>query len=523
MSWWRDGVLYQIYPRSFADSNGDGVGDLRGIVDRLEYLAWLGIDGIWLNPTMPSPNADWGYDVSDYLGVHPELGTLADLDDLVAAAGSHGIRILLDLVPNHTSDRHPWFVESRSSRDSERRDWYVWADPRPDGSPPNNWVSVFGGPAWTLDETTGQYYLHLFLVEQPDLNWWNEGVHAAFEDILRYWFDRGIAGFRIDVANALYNDRELRDNPPATPDDDERLQRFGQRFIYNANRPETHDVYRAWRAVADSYEAPRILMGETYVTDLERLATFYGTGSDGLHLAQNFVFATARLDAARLREIVAATEAALPDEAWPVWFGSNHDFARFPTRWCGDDEAAVRCALLILLTLRGTPILYYGDELGMPEAVLSHEQLRDPVGLRGWPDEPGRDGARTPMPWSDEPGAGFTTPTATPWLPYGDLSRNVRAQRDDPGSTLVFVRDLVALRRELGDLRRAPYEALETPPGTWAWRRGRALVVVNLSPDAATVAGIDGSVAIATRRERDGERLSGTVALGPYEGVVVLS
>jgi len=268
-SWWREGVLYQLYPRSFADSNGDGVGDLPGVVDRLEHLEWLGIDGIWLNPTMPSPNADWGYDVADYFGVHPELGTLADLDRLVAEAAARGIRILLDLVPNHTSDRHPWFLEARSSRESPRRDWYVWADPKADGSPPNDWTSVFDGPAWTLDAGTGQYYLHQFLAEQPDLNWWNDRVREAFDEILRFWFARGIAGFRIDVAHSIVKDPELRD--PGI-------------------QPGVHDVHRRWRALADSEEPQRILLGETHIRELEQMIAFYGTGEDELNLAFNLPF-----------------------------------------------------------------------------------------------------------------------------------------------------------------------------------------------------------------------------------------
>ena len=242
-AWWRDGVLYQIYVRSFADSNGDGIGDLRGVIEHLDHLGWLGVDGVWLSPVNPSPDLDWGYDVSDYRDVHPDLGDLRTLDELVGEAGSRGIRILLDLVPNHTSDRHPWFVDARSSRDAAHRDWYVWADPRADGSPPNNWRSIFGGSAWELDPTTGQYYLHNFLPEQPDLNWWNEEVRHEFDDILRFWFDRGIAGFRIDVANGLIHDPELRDNPAATEDDPPEIRRRGQRQVYNLNRPEVHEIY----------------------------------------------------------------------------------------------------------------------------------------------------------------------------------------------------------------------------------------------------------------------------------------
>jgi glycosidase len=324
--WWRDGVLYQVYPRSFADTDGDGVGDLRGIVEHLDHLAWLGVDGLWLNPTFPSPNADWGFDVSDYRGVHPELGTLEDLDELVARAGERGIRVLLDLVPNHTSDEHPWF--------RERRDFYVWREGR-DGGPPNNWLSVFGGPAWTRDDTTGLWYLHNFDPKQPDLDWWNEAVREEFDDIIRFWLDRGIAGFRIDVAHGIVKDRELRDNPEATEDDIAHFQRLGQRPVFSMNRPEVHDVLRRWRTVADPYDA--VLIGETYVHDVETLVRFYGNGVDELHLAFNFVFLLAEFGVATLAPIVAETEAKLPAHAWPVWTLGNHDLTRFATRWAQED------------------------------------------------------------------------------------------------------------------------------------------------------------------------------------------
>src|SRR5262245_56060080 len=399
--WWREGVLYQIYVRSFADSDGDGIGDLRGGIDRLDHLTWLGVDGIWLSPVHPSPNLDWGYDVSDYRDVHPELGDLRTLDELVAAAGERGMRVLLDLVPNHTSDLHAWFADSRSSREAEHRDWYVWADARPRGSPPNNWLSVFGGPAWEPDPATGESYLHNFLREQPDLNWGNPEVHDAFVDILRFWFDRGIAGFRIDVANGLFKDAELRDNPPPTEDDPAEVRRRGQRFVYNMNRPEVHDVYRRWRTLADGYDPGRVLVGETWLFDPELLATYYGAETDELHLCFNFAFLFEDLDAGALRAIVEATEAALPEGAQPVWTGSNHDVGRFPSRWCEGHPARIRCALLTMLTLRGTPFLYYGDEIGMPEVPIPPEGVRDGAGLMG-EAQVVRDPGRTPMQWTAE-------------------------------------------------------------------------------------------------------------------------
>jgi alpha-glucosidase len=509
--WWRDGVLYQVYPRSFADSNGDGVGDLRGIIGRLDHLAWLGVEGLWLNPTFPSPNADWGFDVADYRGVHPELGTLDDLDELVTRAGERGIHVLLDLVPNHTSDAHPWF--------RERRDFYVWREGR-DGGPPNNWKSIFGGPAWTRDDANGQWYLHNFDPKQPDLDWWNEDVRQEFDDILRFWFERGIAGFRIDVAHGIVKDRELRDNPAATEEDIEHFRKIGQRPVFSMNRPEVHDVLRRWRKVSESHDA--ILVGETYVHDIETLVAFYGQGTDELHLAFNFVFLLADFEVQTLAPIVARTEELLPEHAWPVWTIGNHDLARYPTRWADGDPGLARCALMLLLTLRGTPVLYYGDELALPETVIAPDRVVDPVGLRRDALNPGRDGARTPMPWSDEPGAGFTRPGAEPWLPFGAVSGiDVASQRREPSSPLHLTRDLIALRRDEADLRTGAYQELVADGGVWAYRRGtRFLVALNLGTEQATVSA-RGTIAVATRRERDGEKVGGKLTLGPGEGAVL--
>lgn len=521
--WWRDAVLYQVYPRSFVDSDGDGVGDIPGITSRLDHLERLGVDAVWLSPIHPSPNADWGYDVSDYTGVHPDLGTLDDVDALVADAGRRGIRVVLDLVPNHTSIEHPWFVDARSALDSRHRDFYVWADPAPDGGPPNNWVSSFGGPAWTLDETTAQYYLHNFLPEQPDLNWWSEEVREAFDDILRFWFDRGIAGFRIDVCHMIVKDKELRDNPPVADDAHwyERLR--GQKQEFNADRPEVHDVLRRWRGVADAYDPPRMLLGEVYLLDVERMARFYGESDDELSLAFNFQFVHTPFEAEALRPGVEVLEAAIPSHGWPAWTGSNHDVGRFPTRWASGDPEKAKCGLLMLLCLRGTPVLYYGDEIGLEDTVLEREQLRDPVGQRFFPVYAGRDPCRTPMPWTGGQGGGFTGAGVEPWLPIGSLERNVEAQRDDPESVFSFCRDALALRRELGDLRTGVYEALPAPKGAWVWRRGEGVTVaLNLSDREVTVGdGLRGTIRLATRRAREGEDVSGRLSLGPSEGVVV--
>jgi alpha-glucosidase len=503
MSWWQNGVLYQIYPRSFADASGDGIGDLRGIASRLDHLEWLGVDGIWLNPTMPSPNDDWGYDVADYRGVHPDLGTLEDMDALVEEAGRRGIRVLLDLVPNHTSDRHAWFQDALAG--GPHRDFYVWTEK------PNNWLSNFGGSAWTRDEASGQYYLNNFLPTQPDLNWWNEDVREAFDDVLRFWYDRGIAGFRIDVCHAIVKDRELRDDPAATPEDHPKVRERGTRQVFSMNRPEVHDVLKRWRALSDP---DRILVGETYVLELDQLIPYYGSGEDQLHLAFNFLFVHSDLDAGQMRAIVEAMEEKLPAGAWPVWTGSNHDAGRLATRWAGGDEAKARVALLMLLTLRGTPFLYYGDEIALPDAELDPAKALDPVPHRTGDPSRNRDECRTPMQWTGEPGAGFTADGAVPWLPFAD-DRSVAAQREDPGSTLHLVRDLIALRRERADLREGGYETLSGSP--WVYRRGEGTVVaLNLSGEPAEVEA-RGRIMIGTDHSRD----SFDGRLGPWEGVVL--
>jgi alpha-glucosidase len=484
-TWWKDGVLYQIYPRSFADSDGDGHGDLRGIRARLDHLVRLGVTGVWLNPTGPSPNADWGYDVSGYCDVHPDFGTLADMDALLADAHAAGIRVLLDLVPNHTSDRHPWFAESRSSRDNPKADWYVWADPRPDGSPPNNWVSMFGGPAWEWEPRRGQFYLRNFTAAQPDLNWWCEDVRAEFDRILRFWLDRGVDGFRIDVCQAIVKDRALRDNPPATPGDRANVRLRGQRPEFSMNRPEVHDVLRRWRALCDAYPHRPILLGETNTHDLHGLARYYGAhGGDELHLAFNFPFMGTPFEAGALRDVLERTEATLPPHAQPVWTASNHDAPRFVTRWCGDDARKARVALMLLLSLRGTPMLYYGDELGLGDVPVPDDAARDPLAAGTLPGKAGRDPCRTPMPWDASASFGFgpADRARPPWLPAGPRAgRTVADQEADPASALHLTRALVALRAAEPDLRRAPVRFEPAPDGVLAMRRGAFRVTLNLT------------------------------------------
>ena len=521
--WWEGATLYQIYVRSWRDSDGDGYGDLRGVIAGLDYLAWLGVDGIWLSPTMPSPDHDWGYDVSDYLGVHPELGTMEDLDELVTQAGQRGMRVLLDLVPNHTSSAHAWFVEARSGRGSAHRDYYVWAGPAPGGGPPNNWLDNTGASAWTFDDASGQYYLHNFLPSQPDLNWREPAVHAEFDAILRFWFDRGIAGFRIDVAHGLYKDAALRDDPPATAPD-KIANRFGLVQARSANQPESHQVYRDWRAIAESYSPPRLLLGETWVGDLAAMAAFHGHG-DELQLTFNFPFIFAGFTAEALSGVVAGTLAALPAGECPVWTASNHDISRFPARWCGGDEAKARLALLVLATLPGTLVLYYGDEVAMTDVVIPAGALRDEM-TAGAPAGRMRDRARTPMPWDASPTGGFTTAGVRPWLPVGDhAERNVASQRDDPASTLRFCRDLLALRRaEFGGTIGA-YTQLPAPPGVWMYRVGGLVVAANFSGEPVCTGELGGPLLVSTGRAAAGPEPAGppgpVTRLGPWDGVIV--
>ena len=512
--WWHGAVLYQLYVRSWRDTDDDGYGDVRGIIERLDHLSWLGVDGIWLSPTMPSPDADCGYDVSDYTGVHPELGTLADLDELITQAGQRGMRVLLDLVPNHTSSAHPWFIDAASGRDAAHRDYYVWADPGPDGGPPNNWLDFTGQPAWQWHES-GQYYLHNFLVGQPDLNWWQPAVHAEFRDILAFWFNRGVAGFRIDVAHGLYKDAELRDNPPLAGDNP--LEgRYGLRPVYNAYQPETHGVYRDWRKIADSYAPPRLLLGETWVAELDKLASYYGD-NDELQLGFNFPFALAEFDAPRLAKIVEQTLAALPPGACPAWMSSNHDIGRFPSRWCDGDERKIRLALLVLPTLPGTTVLYYGDEIGMPDVDVPPALRRGNAALDGGTTG-NRGRARPPMPWDASPGAGFTGPGVTPWLPLADPpGPNVADQRADADSTLWLCRRLLALRRTELSGGIASFEHLPSREGQWAYRVGALVVAANFSGRHAGIPPAAGEVVLDTSG-------AGTAAsqrlLGPWEGVV---
>jgi alpha-glucosidase len=516
--WWRDAVLYHIYVRSFADSDGDGIGDLRGIASRLEHLRWLGVDALWLSPTTVSPDADFGYDVADYRHMQPALGGDAALDELIAAAHAKGLRVLLDLVANHTSIEHPWFREARRDRGASRRSWYVWADAGVDGGPPNNWVSEFRSgdslrSAWSRDAASGQWYLSSFLPEQVDLNWRSPAVRAEFVDLLASWFRRGVDGVRIDAAHKLAVDERLRDNPPLAGGDDWVSRARGQRQLMNAEQPDVHAVLRSWRRLADTFAPPRLLFGETYVGEVARLTPFFGHG-DELHLALNVPFLLAPFTAAGLRAVVEATLAALPEPACPLWCASSHDNGRFPTRWCAGDARRVRCALLVLLSLPGTPLLYYGDEIGMTDVRIPARRRRDRA---GW-----RDPARTPMQWADAPGGGFTPPGVEPWLPLGaTVSCSVEGQRLDPGSTLQLCRRLIAARRGRRWLRRGRLAWLPAPPGVLAWSCGsRHAVAVNLSPSPRSLPALGGRVAVATDPRAEGP-VRGTLRLPAWSGALL--
>jgi len=493
--WWKHGVIYQIYPRSFQDSNGDGIGDLQGVIDRLDYLndgteRSLGVDAIWFSPTFPSPMADFGYDVSDYCGVHPDFGDLETMDRLIAEAHRRGIRVILDYVPNHTSSQHPWFVESRSSPDAAKRDWYVWRDAKDDGSPPNNWIAAFGGPAWEWDQATQQYYLHSFLVEQPDLNWRNPQVVEAMHNVLRFWMDRGVDGFRIDVMDRIVKDPQLRDNPPAP--DRSFARRFGQTahqlHVHDQNWPEIIDAVRGIRRVLDEYPE-RMAVGEVGGPPEQILSYYGGEALDGLHLAFNFPFVRVRdrhWTAEHVRSRVDAfEEQARPMGAWPNHVFGNHDVDRLISRINADGrgQERARVAALLLLTLRGTPFIYYGEELGMENGQVPEHMLQDPARKYGR----GRDPERTPMQWTRS--GGFTT--GTPWLPYANLSRTVEDERDDPHSLLTLYRRLIWFRRTSDALRFGEYEPIEgVPPGVYAFVRAhrgeRTLTVLNFTKDAVS-------------------------------------
>lgn len=451
--WWRGAVIYQIYPRSFQDSNGDGIGDLPGITARLDHVAGLGADAIWISPFFTSPMKDFGYDVSDYCDVDPMFGRLADFDALVARAHDLGLRVMIDLVLSHTSDRHPWFADSRKARQGTKADWYVWADPRPDGTPPTNWLSIFGGSAWQWDARREQYYLHNFLTSQPDLNFHNSDVQQALLDVARFWLDRGVDGFRLDTINFYFHDRYLRDNPPLPVEDrnDRTAPKVNpynhQMHLFDKSRPENLEFLRKFRAVLAPYGAAAV--GE--VGDSERglqIMAEYTSGGDKVQMCYPFeLLQPARVTAAEVKATFDLLAAEAPD-AWPCWSYTNHDTVRHITRW-GLDDRAVRCYLMMILSLRGSVCLYQGEELGLPEAEIAFEELQDPYGIEFWPEFKGRDGARTPMVWQTDNGQGGFSTAAKSWLPVTapHLARSVAAQAGRADSLLEYYRAALAFRR----------------------------------------------------------------------------
>ncbi|MGD2145460.1 MAG: alpha-amylase family glycosyl hydrolase [Anaerolineae bacterium] len=541
--WWQTGVIYQVYPRSFKDTTGSGVGDLGGVLEKLDYLSdTLGVDALWLSPFYPSPMADFGYDVADYTDVDPLFGDLSSFLELVEEAHTRGLRIVIDLVPNHSSDQHPWFREARRSRDNPKRHWYIWADARPDGSPPNNWLSVFGGSAWEWDELTGQYYLHSFLKEQPDLNWRNPEVRNAMFDVVRFWLDRGVDGFRIDVAHYIMKDPELSDNPPA-PRNARSIHRplgdyDSQLHLYDKGHNDIHEVYRGLREVLDSYNGdwPRVSIGEIHIFDREEWSSYYGDNLDELHMPFNFTLLNTDWAARDVRGAVDSLEAVLPESAWPNYVLGNHDESRLATRI---GRAQARVAAMLLLTLRGTPTLYYGDEIGMTDVSIPPHRRQDPWTIEGSMDM-GRDPCRTPMQWTGGRHAGFSPPTpAELWLPLADDFENVNVERllSDPTSILNLYRRLLAYRTTRPALQRGSYRALPdpsedatsvVPESCYVFLRemakARILVALNFSDQEQHLvlpSFGEGCIAVSTHMDRSGVVDVRNLSLRGNEGLTI--
>jgi len=536
MYWWQTDIIYQIYPRSFQDSNADGIGDLNGIIQRLDYLKSLSIGAIWISPIFPSPMHDFGYDVADYCDIHPMFGTLADFDRLLAEAHARGLKVILDLVPNHTSDEHAWFVESRSSRDNPKRDYYLWRDPAPgdgppESRPPNNWQTHFGGNAWTWDAHTGQFYMHQFHRSQPELNYRHPAVLPAMLDNMRFWLDRGVDGFRVDVIWLMLKDEQFRDEPP-NPDAGPDARPFDQiRHIYTAGVDGIHDIIKQMRAVLDEYDE-RMMVGEIYLP-VEELVTYYGDG-DECHMPFNFQLINLPWEARVIDDYIRKYEGALPPGSWPNWVLGNHDQHRVATR-LGRQHA--RLAQMLLLTLRGTPTCYYGDEIGMEDVPIPFEQTVDPA-ARQQPEQYeifGRDPERTPMQWDDSPNAGFCAPEATPWLPLAAdyRGRNVAAQEDDPDSMLNFFRALTALRQSEPALNRGVYEAVDffgtnmlVYRRTWPGSDG-FLIAFNFGQKQymldfwALLDADEYSLCLSTDVTRAKTKLGERFIVGPNEGVII--
>jgi alpha-glucosidase len=523
--WWQTGIIYQIYPRSFQDSNRDGVGDLQGIISRLDYLKWLGVKAIWLSPIYPSPMADFGYDISDYTNIDAVYGTLEDFDNLLEQIHSRGLKLLMDFVPNHTSDRHSWFLESKSSRDNPKRDWYLWYDALPDGRPPNNWLSVFGGTAWEWDEKTGQFYYHAFLKEQPDLNWRNPEVREAMYDVMKFWLDKGIDGFRIDVIWHLIKDKQLRDNPK-NPYYEEHMATYDQLLpVYSTDQPEVHEIVQEMRAIHDRYN-DRIMIGEIYLP-IHKLVTYYGTSANGANLPFNFTLISIPWDAQKIAAAIDEYESALPEKAWPNWVIGNHDQPRITSR-VGSQQAKI--AAMLLMTLRGTPTMYYGDEIGMRDIPIPPEEVMDPQGKNMPGKNLSRDPSRTPMQWDNGMNAGFSN--GKPWLRIDNRYHrlNVASEKNDQYSSLTFYRKLIQLRQSEECLMIGDYKPLFSNNQMIAYFRKMEndqcfLIVLNLShrpcyftPEAFP---FKGTVEISTSPELEGTAVIDSIYLSGDEGVIV--
>jgi len=514
LSWWKHAVVYQIYPRSFQDSNDDGIGDLNGIRYRLDYLVELGIDAIWISPIYPSPMADFGYDVADYCGIDPIFGTMDDFDQLQQEVHRRGLRLILDFVPNHTSDQHPWFMESRSSRDNSKRDWYVWRDK------PNNWQSHFGGSAWQFDEPTGQYYLHEFLKEQPDLNWRNPAVKSAMFDALRFWLRKGVDGFRVDVMWLMIKDDQFRDNPPNP------AYTFGQgsraQFLplYDADRPEIHELVAEMRDVLEEF-GDRVLIGEIYLP-ISRLMNYYGRQLRGADLPFNFQLLQCAWTADELARTINEYLSAIPTGAWPNWVLGNHDKSRIASR-IGLRKS--RAAALLLLSLPGTLTIYNGEELGMQDVHIAPDEVQDPAEKRQPGIGMGRDPERTPMPWEDSPLCGFTG--GTPWLPIGKSNQtvNVHASRKDPDSMLSLYERLLRLRHREPALVSGALTEMDATDGLLMFIRsdGNTIFrfVMNLSEERRPVEVGKGTILACTNIQRDGEPVRGFLELDPAEALIM--
>jgi alpha-glucosidase len=522
--WWRHSIFYQIYPRSFQDTDGDGVGDINGVIARLPYLKSLGIDAIWLSPIFPSPMADFGYDISDYKGIDPLFGTMADFDALVAAVHECGFKIVLDLVPNHTSDQHPWFAESRSARLNPKRDWYIWRDPGPDGGPPNNWLSEFGGSAWQHDKATGQYYYHAFLAAQPDLNWRNPAVRDAIYDAMRFWLRKGVDGFRVDVIWHLIKDLQFRDNPPNPDFVEGRPPHEKVLTKYSTDQPEVHEVVAEMRRIIDEFH-DRVLIGEIYLP-LHRLVAYYGNNLAGAQMPFNFGLLAAPWSARSIERIITDYERALPPGAWPNWVLGNHDRPRIASR-IGRDQA--RVAAMLLLTLRGTPTLYYGDEIGMHQVAIALDRVRDPFEKRVPGIGVGRDGCRTPMQWDATVHAGFST--ASTWLPLADdyVHENVVNLEADATSILSLYKALIAMRKQLPQLMTGSYEPVAARGDILLYRRvgsgGAIVIALNFGIEPVSISsssiGFGLEILLSTLQDRQRERIEGGLDLRASEGVIL--